>query len=326
MADVEFDAFEGDGATYPSTDPGLAAALVNWTGALISVGLLAGLAVWGYKLTMRDVTDVPVIRALEGPMRVQPEDPGGTQAAHQGLSVNRVQADGGVEAPADTLVLAPQPIDLFAATPKPEADRAGGVTPQADLGGATELASSGADTDGLAPAPAAEPEKSAMAEGVEAALALADVVPEDVDPLPEVKSHLTKIVPLSVPGVKRTRLPLPRPEGAYDAAVAVRQAAAEAAPVAAAVDLDPASLVPGMRLVQLGAFDSPDQARSEWDGFTRRYATYMEGKKRVIQEAKSGGRTFYRLRVAGFEGLSDARRFCTVILADGGACIPVNHR
>ena len=52
----------------------------------------------------------------------------------------------------------------------------------------------------------------------------------------------------------------------------------------------------------------------------------MEGKRRVIQEASRGGRTFYRLRAMGFEDLSDARRFCAVLLADNADCIPVTTR
>ena len=51
--------------------------IFNWVGALMSVALIAGLGVWGYQLAMRDVTGVPVVRALEGPMRVTPEEPGG---------------------------------------------------------------------------------------------------------------------------------------------------------------------------------------------------------------------------------------------------------
>jgi len=329
MADVEFDAFEGDASLTSPSNPGLTTALVNWTGALMSVGLVVGLGVWGYKLTMRDVTDVPVIRALEGPMRVQPDDPGGQQAAHQGLAVNSVQAEGEVEAPADRIVLAPQPVDLFSVQSAP--------APRAELAPTIDVA-----PDATAPM-AADPD--VMAEGVEAALALADDITADVAPLegagtrtlqgettaqvpalPEVETQLTKIVPLSVPGVKRTSLPIQRPAGGFEASLAARADTSGSDLAGASVDLDPATLVLGTRLVQLGAYDSPAIARAEWDGFAARFSTYMEDKQRVIQEAKSGGRTFYRLRVAGFDGLSDARRFCTVILADGGACIPVTHR
>ena len=67
---------------------------------------------WLFKC--RDVTGVPVVRALEGPMRVTPEEPGGDQANYQGLAVNTVAAAGIAAGPADRLVLAPPPLDLSA--------------------------------------------------------------------------------------------------------------------------------------------------------------------------------------------------------------------
>jgi len=88
------------------------ATFTNMTGAVLSLALIAGVGVWGYKLVMRDVSGVPVVRAVEGPMREQPADPGGRNAAHQGLTVNSVAADGMATGPADRLTLAPPPLDL----------------------------------------------------------------------------------------------------------------------------------------------------------------------------------------------------------------------
>ncbi|MGB1389583.1 MAG: SPOR domain-containing protein, partial [Paracoccaceae bacterium] len=87
--------------------------LVNVAGAVMSMALMAGVGVWGYKLLLRDVTGVPVVRAVEGPMRIAPDDPGGRPADHQGLAVNDVAAQGSAAAPADRLVLAPQPVRLM---------------------------------------------------------------------------------------------------------------------------------------------------------------------------------------------------------------------
>ncbi|HHB81087.1 MAG TPA: SPOR domain-containing protein, partial [Aliiroseovarius sp.] len=81
---------------------------MNVFAAGLSLLLLGGMGIWGYKLAVRDVTGVPVVRAMEGPMRIQPEDPGGEEAAYQGYSVNAVQGLGGAEPPADTLALAPR--------------------------------------------------------------------------------------------------------------------------------------------------------------------------------------------------------------------------
>jgi hypothetical protein len=80
--DYAYGATPGPGADQPATARGTRLAkLMNGAGALMSVALIAGLAVWGYRLAMRDVTGVPVVRALEGPMRIAPEDPGGSTAA-----------------------------------------------------------------------------------------------------------------------------------------------------------------------------------------------------------------------------------------------------
>ena len=91
-------------------------------------------------------------------------------------------------------------------------------------------------------------------------------------------------------------------------------------------DVDPASLTVGTRVVQLGAYDSEEAARGEWDRFDAKFGAYMSGKGRMIQKANSGGRDFWRLRVVGFDDSSDARRFCAELLAQDAACIPVTVR
>ena len=88
---------------------GTLAAALNWAGAFLSVVLIAGLATWGWKLWVRDVSGVPVVRALEGPMRVMPAEPGGLASEYQGLSVNRIAEERVEESMADRVVLAPQP-------------------------------------------------------------------------------------------------------------------------------------------------------------------------------------------------------------------------
>src|SRR5690606_41908549 len=86
--------------------------LMNGAGAATSALLIAGLCLWGYQLAVRDVTGVPVIRALAGPSRVAPEDPGGDLAQHRGMAVHTIASEGEAAAPADTLMLAPRQPDL----------------------------------------------------------------------------------------------------------------------------------------------------------------------------------------------------------------------
>ncbi|MEO0912697.1 MAG: hypothetical protein AAFY59_06890, partial [Pseudomonadota bacterium] len=87
------------------------ALFVKWGGAALSLGLVLLLIVWAYRLGTRDAADVPVIKALGGAVRVAPADPGGQEAAHQGLEVNEVL--GGSEAGVpDAAELAPAPVLL----------------------------------------------------------------------------------------------------------------------------------------------------------------------------------------------------------------------
>ena len=82
--------------------------LMNYAGAALSLGLMIGVGVWGYQLIMRDVSGIPVVRAMEGDMRVLPDNPGGTVAMHTGLAVNEVAAMGEAGGLEDRLVLAPR--------------------------------------------------------------------------------------------------------------------------------------------------------------------------------------------------------------------------
>ncbi|HHB81454.1 MAG TPA: SPOR domain-containing protein, partial [Aliiroseovarius sp.] len=97
------------------------------------------------------------------------------------------------------------------------------------------------------------------------------------------------------------------------------------APVAVR-EVDASQIAAGTRLVQLGAFDGQDVARAEWNKIAARFPEMLEGKERVIEQAQSGGKTFYRLRAMGFDDLSDARRFCATLMAGQAACIPVVTR
>ena len=296
MADFAYSQSEMDAAE--EINSGGIQTLINVTGGIVSIVLVAGLVAWGWQLLVRDVSGVPVVEALEGPMRIEPEDPGGAQASHQGLAVNRI-AEGQEAAPAaDSIVLAPPPVELAETPAQPEP-----VDPTPDI------------TVAEAPAPAvpaAEPTPEAAAE---ATLALIDQLITE-----ETRSTFAEVLPISVAGLRSSLHPAPRP-------AALERAAAPAAPVAeAAAEVEIAALSAGTRLVQLGAFDAPELARQEWDRLAATYPDFFAARDRIIQEAVTGGRTFFRLRAHGFADLMDARRFCTALLAEGSACIPVTVR
>jgi hypothetical protein len=83
-------------------------------GAVLSVVALALLVTWAYRLGVRDAHSVPVIRAVEGPAKIRPEDPGGARFDHQGRAVYdavRAEASGPDAAEAIALAPAPEPLD-----------------------------------------------------------------------------------------------------------------------------------------------------------------------------------------------------------------------
>ena len=325
-------------------------------GSLVSIGLVVGMGVWGYKLLVRDVSGVPVVRAAEGPMRVQPDDPGGEQALNQGLSVNGVAAVGSAEDVADRLILAPAPLDLTSedapakselaqAAPMPadndvapDADGESIITASvADMTDMDEITDTGtaadtgtdtgtdaADTaDAAAPgAVPIPPQITADATTLALAEALAGGI-EPQEPIEDQEESDTAMLSDSVVdgGIGRSLRPKQRPETLSN----IREVAAPTSP-GGTRDVDASTIAPGTRLAQLGAFKSEEIARAEWTRLEGRFEDYLAGKDRVIQRAESGGRTFYRLRALGFEDLAEARRFCSALVTEQAECIPVEHR
>ncbi|MGX9354347.1 SPOR domain-containing protein [Roseobacteraceae bacterium S113] len=285
-------------------------------GALLSVALVAGVGVWGYKLIMRDVSGVPIVQATEGPMRVAPENPGGRQADHQGLAVNEVAGRGAAAGPADQLVLAPTPVDLSEEDAPNDALRLTPVAPSQQA---------------QAQAPAAPQAPATLTPQDAAIQALADQIAAGVAPLTQSEAEVetppvvTSVAAPSLADIApeaRSPRPVARPQNLRTASVAPK---ADTTP-AAGLDIDPATLPAGTRLVQLGAYDSADVAQTEWARIAGRFDSFFDGKRRVIERAQSGGRTFYRLRAEGFGDLADARRFCAALVAERADCIPVVTR
>ncbi len=112
MPDGKFD--ESHGQIVPEQTAKPRNALVHWLSAFVSLGVLAAMVFWGLQLVQRDPNEVPVIKAMSGPARDLPKDPGGAQSVHAGLAVNSVQSDGSAQAPAERVVLAPPPRELLA--------------------------------------------------------------------------------------------------------------------------------------------------------------------------------------------------------------------
>ncbi|MEL7459494.1 MAG: SPOR domain-containing protein [Pseudomonadota bacterium] len=273
---------------------------LNWAGAGLSVALIAGLGLWGWQLMQRDVSGVPVVRALEGPMRIAPADPGGARPEHQGLAVNAIAAEGTAEPPVETIVLAPAPATLT------DEDAAAGVLEQA---AAAELVPLGPVSPPTGDTPSGIVATPANATDMAVAAALASIEAGDFEVARE------EIVATPPPGgLARSPLPRARPLQVTNIASLSSQP-------------DTGAAIPaGTRLVQLGAFESAELAEAAWTQTEGQFGDYLVGKSKVVQQAETGGLTFYRLRATGFADLADARRFCSVLVAGDANCIPVIQR
>ncbi len=331
-------------ATYDEYDnrtpANRAGTLVNYAGAAVSLALIAGVSVWGYKLIVRDVSGIPVVRAMEGAMRIAPQDPGGDVVRHAGLAVNAVAAEGGAAEPGDTLLLAPTTTQLS------EEDIAVQPMAEADEVRATDVAEGATEVE-VPTALNAEPPADSGPLNADDILALADQIAAGATPMTalaagesvdaEVQLDGETVTTLSapavnpnVPGVAVSLRPVVRPGNLVQATPASASIPMTAEPAAAAPEavataaITPASSIPaGTHLVQLGAFPDADQAATEWTRLFGLFSEFMAGKTLVILEATSGGQTFYRLRASGFPEMSDARRFCASLIADNADCIPV---
>ncbi|TNC52750.1 SPOR domain-containing protein [Rubellimicrobium rubrum] len=352
------------------------ARLAGWVaGGVVSLALVGGIGVWGYKLVLREVLGLPVVAAEEGPMRVLPTDPGGEVVPSQGLAVNAVPAAGIAAPPSDVLMLAPptpglSEEDLEVVQTTAEADEmvARDVAPVAPAPSATPVTtivpsdrpmtsdevlafadqiSAGVPamtTDSpTEAAPVQGPEQAPeVVPGAEAATVQAsvqagviappvrDAAPEATvilappadaaaDAAPEAAPVLT-VIPAEVPGVAAALRPALRPARASAPAPEAVEAPATEAVAAVAPE---GAVATGTHMIQLGAYDSAEIAASEWVRLQGEFGAFLGPKERVIQEAQTGGRTFFRLRATGFADHADARRLCAALTAEDADCIPV---
>ena len=378
--------------------------LLTWMGAAASIALIVGVSVWTYKLGQRDAMDVPIIAAMEGPARIAPDEPGGTQMPHQGLSVNSVLEGGGVADVASSVTVAASgqgvtdedaaqgQLATIAAARKPVTrpeveeellnENLATVLLLQELEPLPAEAGGNAADEATAAMPAGEPLVAATAEIVDAspteaevATAVAEAVAiatpdpgtdgtaEQVDANPALAVDQDAVQPaeamvlaalgptpplgegsayapavLIQPKARPADL-APQMAAAIDAALAsvLTQATAEtAAPtpapaatptvVAKTEDLSTIPLPEGTRLIQLGAFDSEAVARRQWDQISGRHGDLLGGKDYYVQKIDRSGRTFYRLRVAGYANKQETLAACAAITARGLPCMPAINR
>lgn len=281
---------------------------LNTLASVTSLAAFAGVVYWGISLSQLDPNDVPVIKKAMGPARIAPDDPGGQQANFQGLSVNEIQTAGGAGKPADKIYLAPSP------RPFQNEDIAGLKQPEPTNVIAQSDQSPVLKQNQFDPIPVSlivdEPTElpKVNLNAPDAASVQNDETVSDV------KQVAATIIDTSM------RRPARRPSGLNLTTTKVNRVAATAKP---SVD---AKIAAGTVLVQLGAFDAEVVATVQWGALQARHADLLGSKSPLIQKAKKGSKTFYRLRISGFDNRDAARGLCTALKARGTDCIPVTTR
>ena len=273
---------------------GVVALAMRWIGAVASVGLVLGIVYWSFLLGQRDAQDVPVIQAMAGSARVVPDDPKGSQADNQGLAVNAVLAETTPSAVSTDTTLAPA---------------AQTVTAEDQTMSALEVPTLAA----LTPVEPVRIDAASMLVEINSVLEASMAEDGMTTPLRRPK-NLGLADPLSdaIEGLLQELLP---EEG--DTSLETPELA-RPTPKFGNPLLDP-----GAALIQLGAYNSLEDAGDVWNRYQNAHGDLLAATQRYIEPIESGGRLLYRLRAAGFDGLNQTRALCAALDARGVDCISV---
>lgn len=303
----------------PNSGEGFTAAnIIRWAGAVASVGLVLGIAYWTFQLGQRDALEVPVIRAMNGLARITPDNPQGTQADHQGLAVNTVLAGDATEQE-DEVSLAPDTQGLSAED---------------------ESMSSLDNTDGMLHVDAASVLTEITSELVtEAVVAPGEATTSNVAEDPLLTDQAGPIfIPKPRSAADGMTLPIRRPdafgsvdamsdeiEGLLQEVLPQEGGTSQTVPEQQRLTTPYGNPVldPGSALVQLGAFNSAEDAANAWMKFQDENNDLLAERKRVIAPIETGGRVLFQLWAAGFEGVNETNILCETIRARGVDCISI---
>ena len=306
MRDLYSDDYEsvaGDGADRLIPD-----GVRRLAGAAVFLGLVAALGLWSYRLGTRDAAEVPIIRAMEGPARIEPEEPGGLQARAPGARGER---------------------GARRASRRRSRRRTAGQARAGGAGGGGRAAGRagprGAGGAGRA--------------GARRGRGPADAARRRV---PRISWPFALAEPARLAGGRRTGCRRARGAGRR-AGTAAAEPAGEpggrprqggAAPAAGAAGrgggagaragargVGPAARAPGWcSSAPSTARRSPARPGTSW---WRRNGDLLGSKSLYVERTTANARVFYRLRVAGFENTEQTRQMCEALRARGIDCIPV---
>lgn len=293
----------------------------TWIGAIVAMILLLGLGTWFYNLGVRDAQQVPIIRASSEPVKTRPTDKGGEITPHQNIA--SYDAGAAEEAPTPETTLAepaaePSPEDVAMADlrPEPKPEVAPEPEPEAEVLAITEeipepAASEDAAGEGIevvnevAPITIRENAPLPTPEELQAAIAALSALPPKADPVSSGNEFAPDYSPIAVrrPADLKQRMVAARDNAETEAEDQI--ARAESSPIK----------------VQLRASPNRDEIVSSWNRIRRTHSDIVGDKSLVLQLTKSGGQTFYRLRLGPFRDRAEANAVCQALKARDQDCI-----
>lgn len=331
----------------PSRSVSIKGVLSTVVGAVVALALLLTLGVWFYRLGVRDAQNVPIIRAALDPVKVRPEDPGGTETPHQDITSYQVAESEPIQSA--SAVIAPAPPE-----PRPEDVAMGdlaaqqNVQPVAEPEQTAEIVQPAVPSTGDATAPdiSAQPDASSDALQAEidrqviAVLSESDSNPQTpaVSQAPSLEdAALTTSEPAEPEAQSDTDTAVEDDPAPVLTGTAFAPAISPAAPQrprnllarveeakqeAAQSVTNLASRAANSRVqVQLAADPDESAIRQQWRRIYNANSDVLRDRALAVQQTISGGTTFYRLRVGPFKDTSEARAVCEALKARGQDCI-----
>lgn len=333
--------------------------LVSWLVLGLAVGGFASLAYYAYNAgTQSQSADgMMVVAADQGPIKEVPTDPEGEHFANQDKTIYEVISPNGSSNVEKLLPEPEKPItdvrEALAKAPeapavveKPAVPAAPAVAPAAAQPAPVAAAVVPAPAPvavAPTPAPAAttyvkkettkpEPVKEAKKEEKKpAANAPAPLVSSKPSPAPAAPVATTKAEEVTIPASEPEDS---APEVVNEAPVAavekpaepkpepVKEAKKEAIAKPAAKEEKPAEKkeASGSYQLQLGAYQSEEEARASWKKISAKHAGVLSGGPTIVKAELANG-TFYRLRAGSFASSAAAKAACGKMA--GQACFPV---
>lgn len=320
-----------------------------WVAAgVAAVALLAGAGALAFMGGKSTPSQPALVKADTAPIKVKPENPGGTEIANQDKAVYDKVA--GAEAAAKPqqpklVSTAEEPVDVNAAAAErapavkaedrvapdqapaketsaiaavqPRKVRTLIVRPDGTLVAPEEVAKAAAPIAGAAPTVTYQPPAAAQAEQPpEAAPAAVDATSvatatPDEDPVKQVIADEAPAKPAEKPVVAKKPVEKAKPATAKAKPAAEKVASAEPAPAASAG---------GDWSIQIASQPSKDGATASYQALSGKFGSIIGGRGVSIVQAEIPGKgTFYRVRIpAGSK--SDANALCARYQAAGGSC------